>query len=226
MTLRTPVVPAALGDIRVAVLDDHVVVRYGIELLIGHSPGYSWTGAASTPAELLRLLASSACHLLVLDYQLSPDEIDGWSLVRHLRTHFPHVRILVYTSYASLGVAGIMRRAGAHGFLGKAAGLDALLDAMRAVAGGAVVFPDGIADPVGASDLSGNHVSLSPRENEVLRCCLQGMSVTAIANKFHRSVKTISAQKQAGYRKLGVRNDHDFLLMYADARPESGWTRG
>lgn len=215
-----------MDDIRVAVLDDHVVVRYGIELLVGHSPGYSWTGAASNPAELLRLLVSSPCHVLVLDYQLSPDEIDGWSLVRYLRAHFPHVRILVYTAYGSTTVAGIMRRAGAHGFLCKSAGLDPLLDALRLVATGRSVFPPDTPDPAASAGLAGDRMDLSPRENEVLRCCIQGMSVTDIARKFSRSVKTISAQKQAGYRKLGVRNDHDFLMMYADARPESGWIRG
>jgi len=212
--------------IRVAVLDDHVVVRYGIELLIAHSTGCVWTGAASTSDELLRLLASAPCHVLILDYQLSTDEIDGWSLVRHLRAHFPHVRILVYTAYGSANVASMMRRAGAHGFLGKSAGLDLLMDAVRQVAAGEFVFPAGTVDRSPPAGLGGGRAELSPRENEVLRCCLQGMCVTDIAQKFSRSVKTISAQKQAGFRKLGVRTDHDFLSMYAKARPETGWTPG
>ncbi|QHI99991.1 response regulator [Xylophilus rhododendri] len=215
----------AFEDIRIAVLDDHVVVRYGIELLIGHSPGYGWTGAASTLAELLRLLISCPCHVLVLDYQLSPDEIDGWSLVRYLRSRFPHIRILVYTSYDSIKIASIVRRAGAHGFLSKSAGLDPLLDTIRQLAAGETVYPAGLPEAAAMPDLAGEQPGLSPREIEVLRCSLQGMNVTSIAAKFCRSVKTISAQKQAGYRKLGVRNDHDFLMMYADARFEPGWLR-
>jgi DNA-binding NarL/FixJ family response regulator len=210
-------------DIRVAVLDDHVVVRYGIELLMEHTPGYQWTGAASTPAELLRLLISTPCHVLVLDYQLSPGDLDGWSLVRHLRAHFPHLRILVYTAHASPAITDIMRRAGVHGFIPKSAGLDCLLDALRWVASGTAVFPSCPLAPAEPSDAI-DRLALSPREHEVLRCCRQGMSVTAIAAKFHRSVKTISAQKQAAFRKLGVRNDHDFVLMIAHAKPGSVWT--
>ncbi|MEV8761136.1 helix-turn-helix transcriptional regulator, partial [Klebsiella pneumoniae] len=55
--------------------------------------------------------------------------------------------------------------------------------------------------------------SLSPREREVLRCCLDGMSVTDIAEKFARSVKTISGQKQSAFRKLGVRSDNELFKI-------------
>ncbi|MCZ2498206.1 response regulator [Xylophilus sp. Kf1] len=207
------------GGVRVAVLDDHVVVRYGIELLVQHSVGYEWVGSAGTGAELSRLLASARCDVLVLDYQLGPDDIDGASQVRHLRAHFPRMRILVYSSYAGNHTANVMQRAGAHGLLAKSAGLDALLEAVRSVAAGQSVFDRGVPDgdiPVRA---------ITARENEVLRCCLQGMTVTEMAAKFCRSVKTVSAQKQAGFRKLGVRNDHEFLLAYGGMRPETGWQR-
>ena len=54
---------------------------------------------------------------------------------------------------------------------------------------------------------------LSPREREVLRCCLDGMSVTDIAEKFARSIKTISSQKQSAYRKLGIRTDTELFKI-------------
>lgn len=208
------------AGIRVAVLDDHVVVRYGIQLLVQHSAGFDWMGSASDGSELLRLLATAPCDVLVLDYQLGPGDVDGASLVRHLRVHFPRLRILVYSSYGGDHTADVMQRAGAHGLLAKSAGLDALLEAVRQVAAGQPVFAGGsirheLPAPV-----------LSARENEVLRCCLQGMGVTEIAGKFRRSVKTVSAQKLAGFRKLGVRNDHEFMLAYGAMRPESAWTRG
>ncbi|WP_460164162.1 LuxR C-terminal-related transcriptional regulator [Pseudomonas sp. S2_F03] len=54
---------------------------------------------------------------------------------------------------------------------------------------------------------------LSPKEQEVLRCCLEGMSVSQIARKFSRSMKTISGQKQAAFRKLGVRTDAELFKL-------------
>lgn len=207
------------GDIRVAVLDDHVVVRYGIELLVKNSPGYEWVGSACNGVELLSLLAGAPCDVLVLDYQLGPEDVDGASMVRHLRAHFPRMRILVYSSYGGAHTADVMQRAGAHGLLSKSTGLDVLLDSVREVAAGKSGFGPGIEAP----GLPAR--ALSARENEVLRCCLQGMTVTEMAGKFRRSIKTVSAQKQAGFRKLGVRNDHEFMLAYGGMRPESAWVR-
>jgi DNA-binding CsgD family transcriptional regulator len=54
-------------------------------------------------------------------------------------------------------------------------------------------------------------LSLSPREHEVLRCYLAGMSVSDIAAKFARSSKTISTQKQSALRKLGIRSDAELF---------------
>lgn len=204
------------NDIHVAVLDDHAVVRYGIELLMKNGVGFAWTGAAATSAELLSILSSRPCHVLVLDYQLSPQEIDGWSLARRIRSYFPHVRILIYTSHESIQVAEVVRKAGAHGFLPKSAGLEPLLSAIRQIASGETLFSETSQHADKWPGLGGQSALLSPRENEVLRCCLQGMSVTSIAMKFQRSVKTVSSQKQAAFRKLGVRTDHDFLMQYAD----------
>jgi len=51
------------------------------------------------------------------------------------------------------------------------------------------------------------HACLTLKEQEVLRCFLDGMSVNSIAAKFSRSASTISTQKQSAYRKLGIRSD-------------------
>ncbi|MEF9674255.1 helix-turn-helix transcriptional regulator [Pseudomonas sp. PCH446] len=54
---------------------------------------------------------------------------------------------------------------------------------------------------------------MTVREHEVLRCCLDGLSVTHIARKFSRSIKTISTQKQAAFRKLGLRGDNELYKV-------------
>ncbi|OWY37284.1 hypothetical protein CEK28_17890 [Xenophilus sp. AP218F] len=56
--------------------------------------------------------------------------------------------------------------------------------------------------------------TLTSREKEVVRCCLDGMTVTQIALKFSRSVKTISLQKNAAYRKLGISNDRELFILF------------
>ncbi|MBN9411311.1 MAG: response regulator transcription factor [Burkholderiales bacterium] len=187
--------------LHVVVLDDHAVVRYGLELLVQQSPRLRWAGSAATSAELFSLLSSAPCHVLVLDYELSPGELDGWSLVKILRVRFPHVRILVYTAHLDASAELLMRKAGAHGFVAKSGDLTQLLRTLEAVATGDIHFSQADAVDAGDQRLS----RLTPREIEVLRCCLQGMSMTDIARKFVRSVKTVSSQNRtslvSGYRK-------------------------
>ncbi len=54
---------------------------------------------------------------------------------------------------------------------------------------------------------------LSPREQEVLRCVMDGMTITGIAAKFSRSVKTVSNQKQSAFRKLGIATTAELMMM-------------
>ncbi|MBP7564866.1 MAG: response regulator transcription factor [Burkholderiaceae bacterium] len=191
-------------------LDDHAVVRFGLELLVRQSTRLRWGGSAATSAELVALLSSAPCHVLVLDYELSPDELDGWGLVKILRVRFPHVRILVYTAHLDASAELLMRKAGAHGFVAKSGDLTHLLQVLEAVAMGDVHF----SQPGGIDERDQRLSQLTPREIEVLRCCLQGMSMTEIARKFVRSVKTVSSQKHTAYRKLGIRSDYELLKLF------------
>jgi DNA-binding NarL/FixJ family response regulator len=67
--------------------------------------------------------------------------------------------------------------------------------------------------PDATDDILARSASLSPREREVLRCYLSGMSVSEIAAKFSRSANTISTQKQSAYRKLGIRTDSELFKV-------------
>ncbi|WP_199030674.1 response regulator transcription factor, partial [Ralstonia sp. ASV6] len=126
---------------------------------------------------------------------------------------------------------GLVMHAGARGFVGKEEELSELVRAIRTVAAGgkrlnatlaAEMERDALAAdaPAPTSAVDGNQLSalvdrpeLSPREREVLRCCLDGMSVSDIAEKFARSIKTISSQKQSAYRKLGIRTDTELFKI-------------
>ena len=56
-------------------------------------------------------------------------------------------------------------------------------------------------------------VSLSAREQDVIRCYLTGMTITDIAEKFNRSIKTISSQKASAFRKLGVVSNNELFRI-------------
>jgi DNA-binding NarL/FixJ family response regulator len=124
-------------------------------------------------------------------------------------------------------------RAGALGFFCKSEELGELAHAIRVVANGRPYISAELAARMESSEMpdprmadtkaAGGEVAqasesvlsqdlpLSPREHEVLRCFLAGMCVSDIAAKFSRSPKTISAQKQSAFRKLGIRSDAELF---------------
>ncbi|MBN3734944.1 response regulator transcription factor [Burkholderia sp. Tr-20390] len=219
--------------IRVVILDDHAVVQHGIASFLTEKTGIEVVASFAKSRDLIRWLEMNRTDVLLLDYTLGPGEIDGLNLVKLLNTRFPGCRILMTSSSDTAATVKMTMRAGALGFFGKSEGLGELAHAIRVVASGRPYVSADLAariesssshdtrskdiepETVGAvlsTDLASyGKVGLTPREHEVLRCFLAGMSVTDIASKFSRSRKTISAQKQAAFRKLGIRTDAELF---------------
>lgn len=194
--------------VRIALLDDHAVVRYGLAARLAEEPDFQVVGMFATSKDMMAALRLAPADLLLVDFALGRNDIDGLNLIRALKVRFPQSRVLVSSSHDNPATVALAMKAGACGFIGKSRELSELIQAIRQVARGhanAVDAPPAVSLAQSAQ--------LSPREQEVLRCCLDGMSVTQIAEKFSRSVKTISGQKQAALRKLGVRNDSELFKI-------------
>lgn len=208
--------------IRIALLDDHPVVRHGLMTRLMQETDFAVVGAYARSRDLIAALRAAPVDILLIDYALGVNDIDGLTLIRTLRLHFPDCKILVASAHYNPATVALAMRAGARGFVGKEQELSELVAALRSVALGRIYLSALMAAeissapsedaPDGGDSLTDNS-ELSPREHEVLRCCLEGMSVTQIAEKYARSVKTISGQKQAALRKLGVRNDHELFKI-------------
>ncbi|CAJ0813729.1 response regulator transcription factor [Ralstonia flaminis] len=223
----------ATRPIRVVVLDDHAVVRHGLAARLKQEADIEVSGMFASGREVVQALKDNAVEvdILLMDYSLGPAEIDGLNLIRLIRVRYPDLRILVASAHHNKATVGLVMHAGARGFVGKEEELSELVRAIRTVAAGgkrlnatlaAEMERDALAAdaPAPTSAVDGNQLSalvdrpeLSPREREVLRCCLDGMSVSDIAEKFARSIKTISSQKQSAYRKLGIRTDTELFKI-------------
>ncbi|CAG9263279.1 cable pilus system response regulator transcription factor CblR [Burkholderia sp. AW33-5] len=222
-----------LQPIRVVILDDHAVVQHGIASYLTERTGIEVAASFARSRDLISWLESNHADVVLLDYTLGPDEIDGLNLVKLVSTRFPDCKILMTSSSDTPATVNMTMRAGALGFFGKSENLRELVHAIRVVADGRSYISAELAGRVMASATPVQSVTapkpavsddapaaeseasadlrLSPREHEVLRCYLAGMSVSDIALKFSRSRKTISAQKQSAYRKLGIRSDAELF---------------
>jgi DNA-binding NarL/FixJ family response regulator len=214
--------------LRVILLDDHEVIRRGLELLLKQEFSIDVVGSFRSSRELFAALRDTRVDVIIVDYALGPSDVDGLNLIRALKVRFPRERILVMSSHHNPATVALAMRAGAHGFVGKGQNPSDLILAIRAVAAGRTYlgeYPEatpGSAKP--SSDKAGDellgYARLSPREREVLRCVLDGMSVTEIAAKFFRGITTISAQKNSAFRKLGIRTNNElFKIRHLLDRP-------
>lgn len=217
---------SVMSPLRVALLDDHALIREALKVRLSLEADFKVAGVYTTSRDLLEGLRAQSADLLVLDYQLSDGEIDGLRLIQTLRTHHPDLRIVIFSSAERAATVNICIRAGANGFVGKSQETNELLKAIRIVASDRMYLAPAMAEALhrppqlaeedtifNGDEALARCSELSPREREVLRCCLDGLSVSQVAVKFSRSNKTISGQKQAAFRKLGIRSDTELFKM-------------
>lgn len=176
--------------IRVAVVDDHPLVREGTAALVGRAEDMEIVGVAASLDELRPILATAALDVLLLDLRLGQDS--GFELLRAAAEPMPAV--VVVTSYDYPQYADAAMRLGAAGFVVKTAPTAELLDAIRRAAAGGLHF--GVRP--------GRGVSLSGREREVLGLLVDGASNDEIGSRLGISTRTVESHLHRLYERVGV----------------------
>jgi DNA-binding NarL/FixJ family response regulator len=125
--------------IRVLVVDDHPVLRAGLEAVLRAEPGFRCVGGAEDGESMWRLLRRTRPDVVILDHRLGPE--DGIELCRALRAEPVPPAILLYTADPSTALEREALAAGASGLVDKAVDVDVLFDAIR-VAGRAPGSPE------------------------------------------------------------------------------------
>lgn len=226
-----------LPEIRVAVLDDHPLIRKALQYGLVAEEGIVVVGVFKNCEEAQSALEAGNIDLLVLDYLLQDADLDGLQLIKHLRLRFPKLKILVSSAMESPAIVQLVIKAGVKGFIGKSKEHEELVEAIRRVGKGKRYLSSDMQlklDKFQETDKEmisyveprkeGEDIEvlireLSPRELEVVRCFLAGMNIIDIAAKYNRSRKTISGQKQSALRKLGLRSDME-LFRFNELIPD------
>lgn len=203
---------------RIALADDHAVVRKGLRQIIADAPGLIVAGEAGSADELLALVRSRPVDVVVLDLGLGLRS--GLELIKHLRGEFPRIRVLILSMHREDLFAERALRAGASGYVQKDHPPEELLAAIDRVAVGGMYVSAQLAERLAASvaHLGGSstpHERLSDRELEVFRLLGRGMSVTEIANALNLSVKTISTHRTKILEKTGLHSNADIVEYVA-----------
>jgi DNA-binding NarL/FixJ family response regulator len=196
---------------RILIVDDHTLVRDGLRRLMEMEGDLTVVGQTGSGHDAVRLCRELAPDVVVLDYNL-PD-IDGLETTQQIVTLQQGIRILILTMYANEEYATRLIRAGASGFLVKAASTDELLAAVRKVARrGIYVSPSVMEKMVGRiaqpTDEQPESV-LSDREMQVLLRLSRGATTREVARSLSLSVSTVETYRSRILEKLSLRNNSD-----------------
>ena len=199
--------------IRVAIADDHPIVREGLRRIVSEDGGITVAGEASSAVELFRLLAATPVDVVLLDVSMpGPTFIDT---LQDLRKVHPSVKVLVISAHPEDQWAARSLRAGAAGYLTKDHSPDRLVDAIRRVARGGKYVSESMAERLAGMMDDGRaraaHEQLSDREFEVLRALGSGMMVKDVAAQLRLSAKTVSTYRTRLLEKMGLKTKEDLV---------------
>jgi len=202
--------------IRVAIVDDHQIVRTGFRELLNEDSAISISFEAANGDDALALLRTTPCDVLLLDISLPGKS--GVNVLRTVRQRHPDLKVLILSGFPEESYALAMIKNGANGYLCKDCEQAELLKAIHTVSLGRRYVSSRTAELL-ADEMSGGrsgelHEILSDRELQVFLRLVRGESVSDIAEQLHLSVKTISTYRSRLTEKLNVTSNAE-LATYA-----------
>jgi DNA-binding NarL/FixJ family response regulator len=206
-----------MTTIRVALAEDHVLLREGISRLVSADDDFELVGVASDLPGLLAVVAEHDPHVVVTDIRMPPSGTnEGIQAAAWLREHRPSVGVVVLSQYIAPGYAIALLE---HGSAGRAyllkeqvASVDELARAIRTVAAGGSVIDPRVVDEL-VRERSQRHQSplaaLTPRESEILAEMAQGKSNAAIAVALTVTERAVEKHTNSIFSKLGLSEEKD-----------------
>jgi NarL family two-component system response regulator YdfI len=198
--------------IRVVIADDHPVVRTGLRLMLGMEEGIELVGEAADGVAAVHLVSSLQPDVVLMDVRMPA--MDGLEAIEQIRAKFPHIAILVLTTYDEDELMLRSLQAGVRGYLLKESKLETVLQAIERAARGEMLLQpelmqrvlDHAARRTGpASPTPGNNnVQLTEREQEVLAGIATGERSKEVGARLGITRRTVESYLNSIYTKLNV----------------------
>lgn len=195
--------------IRLFVVDDHPVMRYGIVSLFDCAPNVQVVGAAASGAEALQAIPQMNVDVVLTDMRMAG--MEGDVFVSSLQKICPGVRCVMLTNYHSDEEVFRAIHAGVRAFILKTAPMDDILEAVRIVHEGGRWIPPQIAQQL-ADRIARSQPS--SRELEVLKLLARGIGTREIAAQLHISESTVRNHINSILEKL---DSHDRTKAVTEA---------
>jgi DNA-binding NarL/FixJ family response regulator len=205
---------------RVALVDDHALVRAGLKGLVEDQPGHIVVAEGSDGHEVEAILIQANPDILLLDINMK--HLNGLDALQQIHTRFPDLQVLILSMHDTPDYVLAALRLGARGYLLKDAAAQELDLALQALARNESYLSPGIAQTVIQSAIierqpSGKAAAMSaltPRQTEILRLIARGCSTRDIGQGLGISMKTVETHRSQIMDRLNL-HDIPSLVLYA-----------
>ena len=189
-------------------IDDHMVVRSGIKILLSEIYKPSQIDEAFDGDSALEKIKATAYDLVMLDIQMP--NTDTFGLMEYFKTNFPDLKVLIFSMSPENIYAKRFLKAGARGFINKDAPLEEIKKAINQVLENSRYMSEAmledLAESSGGAKDNNLFNTLSAREFEITSLLLSGQTISHIAHALHLQVSTVGTHKARIFDKLKVGN--------------------
>lgn len=207
-----------MGKTRVLLVDDHAILREGLQALLSYYEDIEVVGQAQDGAESLKKVEALRPAIVLMD--IAMPGMNGLEATRVIRTGYPETRVLILSQHEDPEYVLPLLEAGASGFVSKRALGDDLINALRVVAGGdTFLYPTAATMVVEEirrrrEEKEDPPEPLTTRELEILKCIVAGRTNAQIAMELSISFSTVKWHRSNLMSKLDVHSIAD-VIRYA-----------
>jgi len=202
--------------IRIAIVDDHAIVRAGLRQFLSEQVDLRVTGEAGSGREALDLVRAGELDVMLMDLSL-PDQ-SGVETLAAIKARKPELPVLILSGFPETHYATTLLRQGASGYLNKECDPEEIATAIRTVFRGRKYITPAVAEllaeGLGSPADQAAHDALSERELQVFLRLARGETVGHIADGMSLSVKTVSTYRSRVLEKLSLSTNSE-LTYYA-----------
>ncbi len=209
-----------MSQIRIALADDHAVMRTGLRLVLERQSDFSVIGEASDGREAVTLVQKESPDVLVMD--IGMPNLNGIEAARQVATLAPHVCVVILSMHSDEAYVLRALKAGARGYLLKESAEADLIAAIRAVHAGKAFFSPAVSRMLADDyvrqlqdrEIEDSYELLTTREREILQLIAEGKSNKEVAAILNLSLYTVETHRGNLMEKLGLHTVPE-LILYA-----------
>jgi two-component system invasion response regulator UvrY len=201
--------------IRVFLVDDHELVRTGIESLLNSVADILVVGVSSSGEQALERLLTISPDIILMDINMPG--IGGIEACRRIIQRYKNIKIIALSVHNDGPIPHQLLKLGAFGFISKGSPVDEMVSAIRMVMTGKRYLSSEVANNLAFQNLPGTDkspfVKLSQRESEVVNLIFQGKTIQEISELLVLVKKTVNTYRYRLYDKLKVKNDVELTRL-------------